>query len=109
RYNSDGTLDTTFGDGGSVDFLDGTEDRVGSRALALTIQLDGKIVASGDAYNIMPEGFGPSNFAIVRYSSNGQPDTSFGTGGIVRTGTLSGYPHSHETATAVAVQSDGKI
>jgi uncharacterized delta-60 repeat protein len=111
RYNSEGTVDTTFGDRGNVDFLNGSGQSVRSHVVAVTIQSDGKIVAGGDViYSTTPQGSGPSNFAVSRYNSNGQPDTSFGTDGIVQTDTLAGeYPHAYESVTALAVQSDGKI
>ena len=77
RYNTNGTLDTTFGAGGKVitDF-----GAVSSQAFAVAVQPDGKIVAAGYA-NID----GNEDFALVRYNSNGALDTSFGTGGRVTT------------------------
>ncbi len=98
RYNSDGSLDTTFGIGGKVqtDFASSYE-----RAYALTIQADGKIVAAG-----ISQIGGDGDFALVRYNSDGSLDTSFGSGGIVHTDFGATF---FEQANAVAVQSDGKI
>jgi uncharacterized delta-60 repeat protein len=64
RYNPDGSLDSTFGSGGTVttDFF-GTEDDV----FAVLIQPDGKIVAVGSAND--PADF--YDFAPVRYLGNG--------------------------------------
>ncbi|MFC7533583.1 delta-60 repeat domain-containing protein [Actinoplanes sp. GCM10030250] len=77
RYNTDGTLDTSFGDGGQVttDFGDTTD-----RALDLAIQADGKLVAVGEV--ITEE---TTDFALARYNTNGTLDTGFGAGGRVVT------------------------
>jgi uncharacterized delta-60 repeat protein len=95
RYNSNGTLDATFGTGGKVKTTFGDFD--GVRALAL--QSDGKIVAAGyTLVNFLP------NFALARYNSNGTLDATFGVGGKLIT--QLGGPAQ---AFSVAVQSDGKI
>src|SRR6266568_281258 len=59
RYNSNGTLDTTFGTGGKVitDFAGDTD-----RAFALALQTDGQIVAAGEAKTQTKE-----DFALARY------------------------------------------
>jgi uncharacterized delta-60 repeat protein len=90
RYNSNGSLDTTFGAGGKAltDF--------GGGARAVAIQSDGKIVAAGYSYD------SPYNFLLVRYNSNGKLDAGFGSGGVVLT-------NMGGAATAVAIQSDNKI
>lgn len=97
RYNSDGTLDAGFGSSGKVVSRFGTD--YGS-AYAVTIQSDGKIVVAGSKFRQS----GYSNFALVRYNSNGSLDSSFGIDGRVVTdfGDLS-------VAYAVSIQSDGKI
>jgi uncharacterized delta-60 repeat protein len=97
RYNSDGTLDTSFADGGQV-----TTDFGGKndQAYAAAIQSDGKIVAAGDAMI----GFRYA-FALARYNGDGALDTSFGSGGKVTTGLEGGGLY----ASGVVIQSDGKI
>jgi len=99
RYNPNGTLDATFGTGGKVatDF-DGFNDD----AFAVLVQPDGKIVAVGSAKH-------PTNyydFALARYLPNGTIDTTFGSGGKVRTdfGT-----RGYDQARAAVLQPDGKI
>jgi len=77
-YNSNGTLDQSFGNGGiaATDFSGGTDDI----AYALAVQRDNKIVLGGRS------GDYPSfNFAVARYTSTGQLDQTFGTGGKVVT------------------------
>ncbi|MFN0140830.1 MAG: delta-60 repeat domain-containing protein [Pyrinomonadaceae bacterium] len=93
RYNTDGSLDNSFdGDGKAYAFLDGS---FSCRDVA--IQTDGKIVAAGDNRNGL-------FFALVRFSSDGSLDASFGNGGRVTT-QISFY----NSAAAVTVQTDGKI
>jgi uncharacterized delta-60 repeat protein len=59
RYNTDGTLDASFGTGGMVTTAIGTAD---DEAFALAIQSDGKLVAAGYTdTGVQVE------FALVRY------------------------------------------
>jgi uncharacterized delta-60 repeat protein len=88
RYNSDGSLDTSFGSGGIM-----ISTTIYGAIFEIAIQPDGKIVAAG------------SNFTIARYNPNGSLDASFGTGGIVTTN----FGMDLQTAYSVAVQTDGKI
>jgi uncharacterized delta-60 repeat protein len=103
RYNTDGSLD----DGGPADSTPG--DRFGSnglvltdffggndRAVALALVPDGRIVAAGEAL---------SDFALVRYLSDGQLDPSFDGDGRVTTDFL-GF---NDIARGVAIQADGRI
>lgn len=78
RYNVDGTLDNTFGNGGKVTTaISASTDR----AYAILLQPDGRIVLGGDS-NQVPNGF---DFALVRYNTDGSLDATFGNGGIVTT------------------------
>jgi uncharacterized delta-60 repeat protein len=94
RFNSNGSLDTTFGTGG---FVNTNFDTGNDSAYDVAIQSDGKIVVVGDVAI-----GGLFEFGIARYNSNGSLDGSFGTGGKV-----SNLPQGY--ASGVAVQSDGKI
>jgi uncharacterized delta-60 repeat protein len=79
RYNDDGSLDITFGAGGTVTTAFGPwRDRV----FALSLQPDGKIVAGGETESREDGG---SAFGLARYNQDGSLDTSFGMGGKVRT------------------------
>jgi len=97
RYNSNGTLDNSFGTNGKV-----TTDIGGGndRAYSLAIQSDGKIVVAGSSPN-SPD----YDFAIARYNSNGTLDLSFDTDGINTTNIGS----SNDYCYSVAIQGDGKI
>jgi uncharacterized delta-60 repeat protein len=70
RYNSDGTLDTSFGSGGKVIVDFGSSAAVQRVAL----QSDGKLVLAGQAG-------APSGFGLARLNPNGSLDSTFGTGG----------------------------
>ena len=98
RYNSDGSLDTSFSGDGKLTIAIGSGDDYGT---SVTVQADGKILLAGTSFN-----GGNPDFALVRYNSDGTLDTSFGGGdGIVTTAIGSGY----DWASSVTVQADGKI
>lgn len=101
RYNSNGSLDTTFGGTGKVTTPVGTAQAAAAAAVA--VQADGKIVVAGYAYN----GSGDTDFAVVRYNSNGALDTTFSGDGKVVTTIYAADEYSY--ATSVALQTDGKI
>ena len=82
RYNTDGSLDTSFDSDGKVTTAIGSGN---DYARSVAIQSDGKIVAAGYSYN-------GSNydFALVRYNTDGSLDTSFDSDGKVTTAIGSG-------------------
>jgi len=97
RYNSDGSLDTSFdGDGKVTTSISSSWDSL-DYGFSLAVQADGKILVAGAAR--------PNGFALVRYNSDGSLDTSFDSDGKVTTpvGSHSGYSKS------VSIQADGKI
>lgn len=102
RFNSNGTLDTSFGNGGVVTVAISTG---GDGARAVAIQADGKIVAAG--YTNINGGF--NDFALVRLNANGTLDGGnggFGTNGIVITSVT---PY-HDQVQSIAINSvDGSI
>ena len=71
RFEDDGSLDTTFGTGGTVFSNLGPSGNVGG----LAIQADGKIVVAGT---------GGEQIAVARFDADGSPDTCFGTNGAAR-------------------------
>jgi uncharacterized delta-60 repeat protein len=93
RLNPDGSPDFSFGLNGKVTTSFGA---AGARGNAVVIQPDGKIVAAG---------FANTDFAVVRYDTNGTPDVSFGVNGIVTTSIGAG----NDVVNAIALQPDGKI
>ena len=105
RYNSNGTLDATFGKRGLVVTDFGPTGPI-AEPFALAVQPNGAITAGGVA-GPAQRAFGatPSSFALARYNSLGQHDTSFGAGGKVTTG----FGSNTASICALALQSDGKI
>jgi uncharacterized delta-60 repeat protein len=78
RFLPDGSLDPGFGVGGrALTDFSGRFDEI----LALALQADGGIVAAG--YTMIGGQFHTTDFALARYTSNGQLDPRFGTGGKV--------------------------
>ena len=111
RYNSNGTLDTSFGldydndstpDGFAITQLPNSSQLLQNnidRPRSLALQTDGKILVGGYA-NYDP--------AVVRYNSDGTLDTSFSSDGIMTVPAFVGAGGSEETH-GMALQSDGKI
>jgi uncharacterized delta-60 repeat protein len=99
RYNTDGTLDTSFSGDGKVTTALGVSD---DRFYSIGLQSDGKIVAAGSSYDDTGSIF---DFALVRYNTDGTSDSSFSGDGKVITA-ISGL---EDSATSVVLQSDGKI
>lgn len=97
RYNSNGTLDTSFGTGGMTTTVFGSSN---VQAFAVAIQPDGKLVAAG--WSITGSTY---VFALARYNTDGTLDANFGTGGKLTTA----FGPSVDYASAVAIQTDGKI
>jgi uncharacterized delta-60 repeat protein len=99
RYNSDGTVDQTFGTRGGAlaDFFSGASS---AAAFALAIDSHGNLVVAGKA----TQGNNPSEFAVARFTSTGLLDATFGAGGVVTTS----FGQTDSVA-AVVIQPDGKI
>ncbi len=95
RFNSDGSVDTSFGQNGiATNFFN-----QGCFGNALVIQPDGKIIIGGRA----TDDFG-SNFGLARYGTNGVLDPSFGG-----TGTIVTDANGDAELFALTVQADNKI
>ena len=97
RYNSNGNLDQTFGKQGIVitSLSEGDDN-----ATDVSVQKDGKILVVGCCND-----GSKTDFALVRYNSNGSLDPTFGKEGIV----LTSLSQGDDQAVAMAVQPDGKI
>jgi uncharacterized delta-60 repeat protein len=97
RLLPDGSLDPDFNQNGTVvTAVSPSDDEV----LTLALQADGKIIAAGYSSNGKNR-----DFAIVRYNSDGSPDSGFGAAGMV----VTAVGGSHDEVTDVAVQADGSI
>ncbi len=78
RFNADGSLDSTFGTGGVV-FT--AIPNLSARAKSVLIQPDGKIVVSGDGFDLPYVSPGHYRIALARYDTYGNLDPSFGASG----------------------------
>jgi uncharacterized delta-60 repeat protein len=104
RYNSDGSLDTTFGNGGVVTTNIGPDD---DQAYRLALQSDGKIVAAGRrGIHFNPTEQRKGHVGLARYNPDGSLDTSFGNGGKVDSDFGEGL---ESYALAVVIQPDDRI
>lgn len=98
RYNSNGTLDSNFGNNGIViaalsPNLEAAND--------LALQSDGKIIIVGNIYS---PSTGSVDFSTARFNQNGTLDMSFGTNGVATVN-----QGSTDSFYGVVVQPDGKI
>jgi uncharacterized delta-60 repeat protein len=105
RYNTDGTPDLTFGDGGKETVLG---DKITHGIADVVVQPNGKIVFATD-FRMGGVG-GDADFVVFRLNSNGLLDSTFGderasgrAGYIVHGMGGEDVPH------AIALQPDGKI
>ena len=96
RLNNDGSFDDDFGTDGVITSYVGDSNAV---AYDIIIQEDGKILISGYSWNT-----NNTDIAILRFNSDGTPDTEFGGDGIVQTDF-----GKNESAQGLAIQEDGKI
>lgn len=95
RYNPDGSVDNTWGNGSVITQMKSGSARDVIQGLAVqTIDNETRIIAVG----------GDGDFAIARYRANGALDTTFGSGGKVMGlyGSVIGMAHS-----AVVTASNG--
>jgi uncharacterized delta-60 repeat protein len=99
RYNTDGTLDSTFGTGGLVTIKFTGE---GGWLYDAAILSNGNILVGG----MRQEAAG---FAVARLTSTGAIDTSFGTNGFAGINPDPAHSFFNTTGQAMIVQPDGKI
>ena len=99
RFNTDGSLDTTFGVSGKVRVAIGPANDFGQDAV---LQPDGKIVITGYSKNAL----GYDTFSAIRLNNDGNLDISFATNGKI----YFNIPSKLDcVAEAVTLQSDGRI
>jgi|GEM_PF-3282060 len=112
RFNTDGTLDPTFGTNGiaNVHFSANSVDK----ATAVALQADGTIIVVGTT----TDGSGNSDFGVARFTAAGQLDKSFG---FNKNGTTvinftppapvpaNTLPHWQSTASSLTIEPDGRI
>ena len=98
RLLSNGIQDPTFGAAGLVERKVGNTSHVLS---AVALQPDGKLLIAGHT-RFVGQNF---DFAVLRFSADGTPDTTFGTSGVV----LTDFGTRSDQAKAMALMTDGRI
>ena len=106
RYNSDGTIDSTFGNNGiTLTVFDSLNTAI---IFSLSIQTNGKIIAGGDAAIHYVNGDNQYAFALTCYDQDGLLDTTFGNKGKVLT-TFSSEPENSDGAYSGLIQRNNRI
>ena len=77
RVNSDGTIDSSFGNDGIVVIATNLTTEANSLCYSSALQNDGKIILVGNFTSFS----GDHNLMVIRLNSNGSPDTNFGVNG----------------------------
>jgi uncharacterized delta-60 repeat protein len=99
RYNPNGSLDATFGTGGKL--IDNFVGGFSAAATGLALKPDGKIIVAG----YVSFDSRRSDFALLRYNSDGSADQTFGVGGKVNTD----FSGTKDFAFGIVRQPDGKL
>jgi len=114
RFNTDGSLDTTFGHGGMAFipmwFSDTSGDDYDAATISqLIVQPDGRILAGGfNNYEDVPE----NSFAVMRFNADGSVDTTFGNTKDAPGGGFFNVPYNAGVlgvSDALLLQPDGQI
>nr|MBP7515725.1 hypothetical protein [Flavobacteriales bacterium] len=99
RFNGDGTIDTGF-NGTGMAFMNAVDTSV---ARDVILQSDGRILVCGTTGPELSND--PRDLLLGRFLSDGTPDNSFGTDGVVITDLGDGFTD----AQAMALRADGRI
>lgn len=95
RYNTNGSPDTSFGGGTGYTYVTTINGR---EPASVVVQTDDRIVLSGRSLT-------DSGIAVVRLNSDGTPDASFGSGGLIDITPSTEFYNPG----SMTIQSDGKI
>jgi uncharacterized delta-60 repeat protein len=94
RLDSNGSLDTSFANGGKLTIgFDGTSEAIAYSALT---DASGRLVLGGAAGN---------DLGVLRLTSNGANDVTFGNGGRV----VTDFSGRNDVAASLLLQDDGKV
>ena len=100
RYNTDGSLDTSFScDGKQITDFAGNTDL----ANGVAVQSDGRIVVAGSSFSPTTA----NDFAVARYNTDGSLDTGFSGDG--KQTVPIGLSSTPDIANGVVIQADGNI
>ena len=102
RYDTNGILDSTFGQNGAVQ----DQAHFGDLSAAYAIVIDdlGRIAVAGTRTKIFPDDSRNTDFIVARYHDDGTPDNLFGSGGWISTG-FGGL----DFARGLAIDTEGRL
>ncbi len=100
RYNSDGSLDSTFNGTGAVTTVLSGLLKPSDYGQSVIQQANGRLVVAGNSFNGANEDFG-----LVRYNQDGSLDVTFNETGVVTTSIGTG----NDKCYSVIQQADGKL
>ncbi len=105
RYNTDGSVDTSFGTNGQVDIpVSSSATTIDSGPINIVVQSNGTIdLAATSASSTSSSSTITYNSLVAQLTSAGQLDPTFGTGGEYQ------FPTANDRFDAVAVQSNGEV
>ena len=107
RYNPDGSIDTGFGTNGKAIIPVGADYE--NENNTVHILNDGKILVMANyAGGTLPFNM-IDDYVLIRFNSNGTPDTGFGINGIVKIDYPNSLGGSYDRSCAMQVQADNKI
>jgi len=103
RYNPDGSIDSGFGTNGKIisDLWPNTQ--AGSKLVFLP---DGSFIVTSANLYVATQNY---DIGVEKYTSNGTPDTSFGTNGQVITTYGGGSNTGRNTPASITLKADGKF
>ena len=104
RLNTDGTLDTSFGTSGIVTYADQNGGDTSENEFKVALDAAGRILVAGSS----DIGGGNQDMHLWRYNSDGSPDTSFDTDGLVIHGNAAGG-NGDDIGKGITVDSNGRI
>jgi uncharacterized delta-60 repeat protein len=97
RYNKNGSLDSSFAHNGIDTIVISNTFNTGGAFRSILVQPDGKIIGAGSTNG------SNYNYTVMRFTPNGNLDSSFGINGIART------VFGNDYAVGACLQPDGKI
>ncbi len=116
RFNTDGTLDATFGTAGLATVNVAKGAKAVELARGVVVQASGKVVISGPVEHdpgATGDAAKDTDIALARFDTTGKLDTTFGAGGIVRldlsTGIVDGTDYRADTAWGLVKATGDKL